>query len=86
MAIQVVGSRAGVTSLLSLPSVLADVDRRARRVANAAGPDDHVVVSLIYRSPRTRRARSSVITSTYRGAKAQAVSHNLTRSIGAARA
>lgn len=66
--------------LLRSDEVKADLERRARRIAAAAGPG-HVAESERQRN----RARAAVITETSEAKRAEAVDHALTRAIDAGR-
>lgn len=72
--------RSGIRAMLKAPGVLADLDERARRVANAAGPGMEAS-SMIGQN----RARASVITATREARRAEAEHMALTRAIDAAR-
>lgn len=67
-------------ALLRSDEVKADLERRARRIAAAAGPG-HVVDSDTGRN----RARAEVVTGTFEAKRGEAVHHNLTRAIDAGR-
>lgn len=73
-------NRAGVRALLRDPKVEADLARRARAIAAAAGPG-HQVDSSIGRN----RARAAVITETVEAKLAEATDRDLTRAIDAGR-
>lgn len=70
----------GVRALLRSPQVLADLERRARAIAAAAGPG-HRVESGVGRN----RARAAVVTETPEARHAEATERNLTRAIDAGR-
>lgn len=78
--IRIALNRKSVRSLLSSPAVAADLERRARAIAAAAGPG-HRVESAIGRN----RARAAVITDTAEAAFAEATGRSLTRAIDAGR-
>lgn len=80
MTVRVKINRKAVRALLRDPKVAADLERRARAIAAAAGPG-HVVESEIGRT----RARAAVITETPEAALAEATQRRLTRSIDAGR-
>ncbi|MDP1793725.1 MAG: hypothetical protein Q8K63_06260 [Acidimicrobiales bacterium] len=71
---------AGIRVLLKEPGVLNDLERRARKIAAAAG-SGHGVRSEIGR----RRARAAIVTETTTAARREATDRNLTSSIDAAR-
>lgn len=77
---KIVVHRKGVLEVMKAPGVLADLDRRARRVAEAAGPGMEAS-SMIGRN----RARASVITATREARKAEAERLALTRALDAGR-
>lgn len=68
-----------IQGLLKSPEVQADLDRRARNIAAAAGEGYEVL-----RSPG-RRARAVVITGTWAAKRAEAKRGNLRRAIDAGR-
>lgn len=80
MAAKVKLNRRGMAELLKSSGVLADLERRANRIATAAG-DGHVVRAEIGRT----RARAVVITATSEAIRAEATERNLTRSFDAGR-
>lgn len=69
-----------VRDLLKDPRVKAELERRARNVAAAAGPG-HMVDSQVQKN----RARAAVITVTREARRAEATERNLTRAFNAAR-
>lgn len=69
-----------VAELLRSPEVAADLERRARAVAAAAGPGHEVTVEI-----GPNRARASVATATIEAIIAEARTRNLTRAADAAR-
>lgn len=71
----------GVRALLTAPGVQADLDRRARRIANAAGEGFEVA----RRSQKGPRARAVVVTATREAMMAEANYRALTRAIDAGR-
>jgi hypothetical protein len=71
----------GVRELLRSPEVLADLERRARAIAAAAGPG-MVVDSEI----GPNRARASVRTGTFAARHAEATRRALSRALDAGRA
>ncbi len=73
-------NRQALRALLRSREVQADLDRRARAIASAAG-EGMVAVS----SPGRNRARSVVVTSTIEAMRAEAVERRLTRAIDAGR-
>lgn len=73
-------NRKGVRELLRSPEVLADLERRAHRIANAAGPG-HRVESQV----GANRARVAVITDTIEAMVAEATDRRLTQAIDAGR-
>jgi hypothetical protein len=70
----------GMRALLRSPEMLADLERRAARIATAAGPG-HEVEGSIGRN----RARAAVITATAEARIAEAKRRTLTRAIDAGR-
>ena len=70
----------GIFELLRSDEVQAELVRRARRVAAAAGPGQRVESEV-----GKRRARAAVITDTAEARVAESKSRNLTRAFGAAR-
>ena len=78
--VRIVLNRKGVRELLRSPEVLADLERRARRIASSAGPG-HAVDSEVGRN----RARASVRTDSIDAMLAEADTHQLTRAIDAGR-
>lgn len=79
-SVRVVLNRKNVRELLRSEGVRDDLVRRARNIAEAAGPG-HVVDSQIGRN----RARAAVITGTFEAMHAEARDRNLTRAIDAGR-
>lgn len=73
-------NRKGMAALLKEPGVLADLERRARQIADAAG-EGHDAGGQIGKN----RARASVITTTYDAMRAEATDRNLTRAFDAGR-
>lgn len=73
-------NRRGFEQLLKSPGVLADLERRAARVASAAGPG-HGVRSEI----GPNRARAAVVTETFDAMAAEARERRLTAALDAAR-
>lgn len=73
-------NRAGVRQLLRSPEVVADLERRARAIAEAAG-DGHEIDSSVGRN----RARVEVRTDTPAAKAREAKHRTLTASIDAAR-
>lgn len=73
---------AGARAILRSEKVRADLERRARAVANAAGgaPDFEVESQI-----GSNRARASVRTATEEGRRAEATSRRLSSSIDAGR-
>lgn len=80
MAVRITLNRQGVRALLRSPAMLADLERRARRIAAAAGPG-HEVDGAIGRN----RARAAVITSSIEAKVGEAKRRTLTRAIDAGR-
>jgi phosphosulfolactate synthase (CoM biosynthesis protein A) len=72
--------RKAMRDLLRSPELLADVEERARRIAQTAG-DGHGVRSEVGRN----RVRAAVVTESFEAARAEARSRNLTRAIDAGR-
>lgn len=73
-------NRGSVTALLRSPAIQADLDRRAQRIAAAAG-DGNVVEP----STTPNRARSVVITDTHEARLREARSRSLTGAVDAGR-
>lgn len=73
-------NRKAVRSLLRSPEVKADLERRAKKIAAAAGPgfevDSHV---------GKNRARADVATGTFEAMRAEATDRALTRAVDAGR-
>jgi len=80
MASRVKLNRAGVRQLLRGPEMVADMERRAERVADAAGPGHRVDAA-----PGRNRARAVVITESWEARWAEATTRALTRALRAAR-
>ena len=80
MAVKVKLNREGMAALLKDPRVLADLERRAQRIADAAGPGHEA-----HAEAGTTRARASVVTTTYDAMRAEATTRNLTRAFDAGR-
>ena len=80
MSVRIVLNRKGVRELLRGSEIQADLARRARNIASAAGPG-HEVDSEVGRN----RARASVRTDTFEAAHDEATTRSLTRSIDAGR-
>lgn len=70
---------AGVAQLLTDPGVAADIERRTRAVAAAAGPGMEASMG------GRKRARGSVITATGTARRAEASDRALTRALDAGR-
>lgn len=73
-------NHAAVAQLLKSPGVQADLERRARRIAAAAGPGNEVDVAI----GRTR-ARATVRTATTEARVAEATRRALTTAVDAGR-
>lgn len=73
-------NRAGVRKLLRSEGVFRDLERRARAVAEVAGPGHRVDASV-----GRNRARAAVITDTPEARRAEGRDRNLTRALNAAR-
>jgi hypothetical protein len=80
MAFKVTLNEANIGRLLTSPAVQADLLRRARKIAAAAGPGMEPSVQV----GRTR-ARGSVITATRKAREAEARDRALTRALDAGR-
>lgn len=78
--IQVKMNRAAVRKLLKAPELREDLERRARKMASAAGPGFEAD-SQIGRN----RARAMAYTSDFESMRAEAEDHALTRAIDAGR-
>lgn len=70
----------GLVELLKSGGVLADLERRARAVAAAAG-EGHEASAVVGKN----RARASVITATAEARRGEAKDHRLLRALDAAR-
>ena len=70
----------GIQALLKSPEVRADIERRARAIAGAAGPGHRVALDHT-----GKRARAAVITDTLEARLGEARHRNLTRAIDAGR-
>ncbi|MFA5712299.1 hypothetical protein [Mycolicibacterium sp.] len=77
---RIVLNRKGMRQLLRSPEVLADLERRAERIAARAG-DGMEPSAMVGKN----RARASVITATSEARKAEATRRALTRAIDAGR-
>lgn len=77
---RIVLHRKGMRELLRSPEVLADLERRAKKIADVAG-DGMEPSAMVGRN----RARASVITGTKAAREAEATRRSLTRSIDAGR-
>lgn len=77
---RIVLNRKGIRALLRSPEVLADLERRAERIAATAG-DGMEASAMVGKN----RARASVITATSEARKAEATRRALTRAIYAGR-
>jgi hypothetical protein len=73
-------NHAAMRDILRSPRVLADLERRAERIASAAGPG-HEVESEVGRN----RARAAVITSSFEAMHREATSRSLTVAMDAGR-
>lgn len=73
-------NRAGVRQLLRSPEVLADLEARAHRIADAAGAGMEVEATV-----GPNRVRVSVRAATFEARKAEATEGALTRAIDAGR-
>lgn len=80
MTVRVKVNRAAIRALLKSPEVADDLDRRARRIASAAGTGFEVDSRI-----GSNRARSSVRTETFEARRAEATGRSLTRAIDAGR-
>lgn len=80
MTVRIVLNRKGVRDLLRSPQVKADLERRAKAIAAAAGPG-HAVDSETGRN----RARAAVFTDDPAAMAAEAKNHQLLLSIDAGR-
>ena len=78
--LKIVLNKRGVAALLSGPEVRADLYRRARAIAQAAGPGHEVSVTV-----NRRRARASVRTVTPEAMEAESTQHRLTSALDAGR-
>lgn len=79
--IKLVVNSAGIRDLLRSKEVAADLRRRAERIRDQAGADDHEVQVFIGRN----RARATVRTSTYEGRQDEAIHRQLSRALDAGR-
>lgn len=73
----------GFRELRSTPAMLADLEQRAARIADAAGPG-HGVRSEIHTGGKGR-ARAAVVTESFEAALAEARDRNLSRAIDTGR-
>lgn len=73
-------NRKGVAAILKSDKVRADLERRARAIADRAGPGMEASSRI-----GATRARASVITATEEARRAEAVDRTLTRAIDAGR-
>ena len=73
-------NRKAAAQLLNGDQVVADLRRRAQRVAAAAGPGHRIEVSK-----GKKRARAAVITETFEARSKEARSRNLTSALNAGR-
>jgi hypothetical protein len=78
--VRIVLNRKGVREILRSPEVEADLERRARHIAAAAGPGHEVDVTV-----GGNRARASVRTDTFEAMRDEATDRNLTRALDAGR-
>ncbi len=78
--IRVEMNRRGVTELLKSAEVQADLERRAKAIAEAAGPGMEVDVRV-----GKTRARASVRTETFEAILSEATDKTLTKAIDAGR-
>ena len=78
--VRIVLNRRGMRELLRSPEVLAELERRAKQIAAAAG-DGMEPSAMVGKN----RARASVITATHSARRAEAVTRALTRAIDAGR-
>jgi len=74
----------GIRELLRLPSVEADLRRRAEAVARAASGSDDLTYN-VHSEIGKNRARAAVVTGDAKAAAVEARDHRLARSIDAAR-
>jgi hypothetical protein len=73
-------NRAGMAKLLREPGVLADLERRARAIANAAGEGHEV-----HAEQGRTRARAAVVTTSFEAMRKEATDRNLLRAFDAGR-
>lgn len=73
-------NRKAVRDLLRSPEVQSDLERRAQRIASAAGPGHRVATGV-----GRNRARTAVIAASYEARRREARDRNLTRSLDAGR-
>lgn len=78
--VRVVINRAAVGALLKSPEVQRDLEDRAERIADAAGPGFEVRTDV-----GPHRARAAVLTATPEAVEANARDHTLIRSLDAGR-
>lgn len=71
---------AGAREILRSPKVLAEMERRARAIAQAAGPGFEVEARL-----GANRARASVRAATFEARRAEAENRSLSRALEAGR-
>ncbi len=77
---KIVINREGIKELLNAPGVVKDLEARAERIAEAAGPGMETRPS-----ETARRARVAVITATPDAARREAKERALTRALDAGR-
>ena len=80
MAVRVVLNRKAVRDLLRSAEVKADLERRARSIAAAAGPGNEMESET-----GSNRARAAVVTETAEAMHAEATNRSLTRALDAGR-
>jgi cytochrome c556 len=80
MAVKVTIERKEIRALLRSPEVKRDLERRAKRIADAAGEGFEADSET-----GTNRARATVWTDTFEAMRAEATDRALTRSIDAGR-
>lgn len=78
--VRIVLNRRGVRELLRSREIQADLERRAQRIAAAAGPGHEVTVEQ-----GRNRARAAVRTDTIDAMISEATDHTLTRALDAGR-